>query len=76
MQINENKKKIYIRKESNSERICLEHQYGRRFIVLEHQYSRRDVLWKRYIKIKEDCFFFQVLSFEVKSSRHMTHDIV
>ena len=41
------KKIFYIRKESNSRRICLEHQYGRRFIVLEHQYGRRDVMWKR-----------------------------
>ena len=24
---------VYIRKESNSHRICLEHQHGRRFIV-------------------------------------------
>ena len=37
----------YIRKGSNSHRICLEHQHGRCFIVLEHQYGRRDVMWKR-----------------------------
>ena len=35
---------FYIRKESNSHRICLEHQHGRRFIVLENQYGRRDVM--------------------------------
>ena len=35
---------VYIRKESNSHRICLEHQHGRRFLVLEHQYGRRDVM--------------------------------
>ena len=38
---------IYIRKELNSHRICLEHKNSRRFIVLEHQYGRRDVMWKR-----------------------------
>ena len=39
---------FYIRKESNSHRICLEQQYGRCFIVLKHQYGRRDksqTLW-------------------------------
>ena len=38
------KKIFYLRKGSNSRRICLEHQYGCRFIVLEHQYGRRDVM--------------------------------
>ena len=33
MQIYENKKRFYIRKESNSHRICLEHQYGRRDVM-------------------------------------------
>ena len=46
-------KNFYMRKESNSHRICLEHQYGRRFIVLEHQYGRRDVMWKRSITISK-----------------------
>ena len=36
--------RVYIRKESNSQRIVLVHQHGRRFIVLEHQYGRRDVM--------------------------------
>ena len=35
---------VYIRKESNSQRIVLEHQHGRRFIVLEHQYGRCEVM--------------------------------
>ena len=35
------KESFYIRKESNSYRICLEHQYG-----------RRDVMWKRPIAIR------------------------
>ena len=35
---------VFIRKESNPHRICLEHQYGRRFIVLELQFGRRDVM--------------------------------
>ena len=55
------KKMVYIGKESNSHRICLEHQHGRRFIiglehqygrpfnVLEHQYGHRDVMWKHSI---------------------------
>ena len=47
MQIYGNKINFYIRKKSNSHRICLEHQYGRRFIVLEYQYGRRDVMWIR-----------------------------
>ena len=33
MQIYDNKKMFYIRKESNSHRICLEHQYGRRNVM-------------------------------------------
>ena len=43
------KESVYIRKESNSQRIGVEHQHGRRFIVLEHQYGRRDVMRKRSI---------------------------
>jgi len=31
------KESVYIRRELNSHRICLEHQYGSRFIILEHQ---------------------------------------
>ena len=58
---NQKKKNVYIGKESNSHRLCLEHQHGRRFIiglehqygrpfiVLEHQYGRRDVMWKHSI---------------------------
>ena len=41
---------VYIRKQSNSQRIVLVHQHGRHFIVLEHQYGRRDVMWKRSIE--------------------------
>ena len=37
---------VYIWKEFNSHRICLEHQHGRRFIVLKHQYGRR----RRHVK--------------------------
>ena len=42
---------VYVRKEFNSHRICLEHQHGRRFVVLEHQYGRRDVTRKRSIEL-------------------------
>ena len=42
---------VYIRKEFNSHRICLELQHGRRFIILEHQNERRDVMWKRSISM-------------------------
>ena len=50
MQIYENKKKFYIRKESNSHRIWVEHQNGYRFIVLEHQYHGHCVvMWIRSI---------------------------
>ena len=35
---------VYIRKESNSQRIGLGHQHGRHFIVLGHQHGRRDVM--------------------------------
>ena len=42
---------VYVRKEFNSHRICLEHQHGRRFIVLEHYYGRRDVTRKRSIEL-------------------------
>ena len=42
MQICENKKSFYIRKESNSHRICLEHQYGRRDVM------RRSILSGEY----------------------------
>ena len=45
------KKIFYLRKGSNSRRICLEHQYGRRFIVLEHQFGRRDD--KRKLSIRK-----------------------
>ena len=43
------KEMFYIRKESNSHRICLENQHGGRFIVLKNQYGRRDVMWIRSI---------------------------
>lgn len=33
-----------MRKELNSQRICLENQHGHRFIVLEHQYGGREVM--------------------------------
>ena len=42
---------VYIRKEFNSHRICLELQHGRHFIILEHQNERRDVMWKRSISM-------------------------
>ena len=38
------KESVYIRKESNSHRICLKHQHGRRFTVLENQNGRHDVM--------------------------------
>ena len=44
MQIYGNKESVYIRKEVNSHRTCLEHQHGYHFIVLEHQHGRRDVM--------------------------------
>ena len=44
MQIYESKKSFYIRKESNSHRICL-----------EHQCDRRDVMRKRSILSGEYC---------------------
>ena len=36
---------VYVRKEFNSHRICLEHQHGHCFIVLEYQNGRRHALY-------------------------------